>query len=553
MSDRIHIVCSRPHADRILPRLARYLTQGTGWTLSERPERNADLNYGLNYLEFSMNNRGWHETPVAAWFTHYDAANPTKAGYWDYAAAHVDLRTVTAERYASILRPHGMTRTVYPPVELDRFTPRQPRETQRPVVGLSGYVDREPRKGAELASRLAHSKLADGIELRACGRGWPAPLKTESYTWQQMPEYYRSLDVYLCTATVEGVPMPPLEALACGVPVVIPRGVGLLDELPSVENIYRYRAGDYADMEVALERALEAARRGAHGVNVESLRGVASRFTPERWIRDHQEAFEAVLYPCVEAAPLPCWQGRAGVYVVAYRPPARECAARLIRSLRREMPGLPVCLVSDSPLGLEDIFVQQADSDIGARGPKTRIYDLAPGDWHYILYLDADTEVVADISFLFRLLEDGWEAVFCINPGKYARLAEMSRPDNRDETAETLSIFGTGEVLQLNGGVFAFRRCEATARLMGEWHREWQRYGKRDQAALARALYSVPVRVYVLGNEWNTVTRYVPADRTAGILHYPMQARSWRGMINGRLDSSEAWAALHPDRQGVPA
>ena len=550
---RAHIVCTRPHADRILPRLARYLTQGTGWTLSEQPDPKADINYGLNYLEFSQNNRHWHETPIAAWFTHYDTENASKAALWDLAAGAVDLRTVTAEQYAAILRPHGLTRTVLPPVELERFTPRKPRETARPVVGLSGYVDREPRKGRDFANRLASSKLAEGIELRACGRGWPAPLKTESYPWPQMHEYYRSLDVYLCTATIEGVPMPPLEAMACGVPCVIPRGVGLLDELPSVENLYRYVAGDYASMEAALGRAVDAARRGPYGVNVESLRGIASRFTVENWIEGHRAAFDQLLHPAEPPATLAPWQGRAGVYIVAYRGPARECAERLINSIHRQMPGLPVCLVSDSPLGLEDVFVRRDDTDVGARGAKTELYDLSPQSWDYVLYLDADTEVVADISFLFQILEDGWEAVFCTNPAQYHLAKEMKRPDNREEMAETLEFLGTGEALQLNGGVFAFRRCEGTARLMREWHREWTRYGKRDQAALDRALYAGPVKLYVLGNEWNTITRYIPAERTAGILHYPMQARSWRGMINGRLDSSEAWAVVHPERAGVPA
>jgi len=301
---KVHIVCSRPRADRILPRLARYLADATGWSLSENPDPSADLVYFFNYLECSQNNRGWHDTPVAAWFTHYDAPNPSKAALWDLAAAAVDLRTVTAEQYAVLLRPHGPTVTVYPPVELDRFIPRQPRETKRPVVGVSGYVDKEPRKGRDLASRLAASKLAERIEFRACGRGWPAPLRTESYSWAQMPEYYRALDVYLCTSVIEGVPMPPLEAMACGVPCVIPRGVGLLDELPSVENLYRYSAGDYSSMEVALEQAVDAASRGRYGVNVESLRGVASRFTPERWIRGHQEAFEDLLHPGPRPPPL---------------------------------------------------------------------------------------------------------------------------------------------------------------------------------------------------------------------------------------------------------
>jgi hypothetical protein len=70
---------------------------------------------------------------------------------------------------------------------------------------------------------------------------------------------------------------------------------------------------------------------------------------------------------------------------------------------------------------------------------------------------------------------------------------------------------------------------------------EWNRHGKRDQAALLRALWRVPVRLAVLGNEWNTVTRYYEPEMSAGILHHPMTARRWEGVIHGRLDSTEAW------------
>lgn len=162
------------------------------------------------------------------------------------------------------------------------------------------------------------------------------------------------------------------------------------------------------------------------------------------------------------------------------------------------------------------------------------------------MYLDADTEITADISFLFDLLADGWEALFCVNPAKYALVREMNRPDNKEETKKTIDLLGSDEILQLNGGVFGFRRNENTARFMRAWHQEWAKYGARDQGALTRVLYTQPIRVYVLGNEWNTVTRYIPPERTAGILHYPMQARRWKGRINGRLDGTEAWAAVHP-------
>lgn len=551
MSDRIHIICSRPQADRILPRLARYLAEANGWSLSDKPDPSADLNYALNYLECSQNNRGWHETPFAAWFTHYDAANAAKAKLWDFAAAHVDLRTVTAEQYALLLRPLGQTVTVLPPVELDRFTPREPRETDRPIVGVSGYVYGDDRKGESLVAKLAQSKLAESVELRACGRGWPIP--TRSYSWPQMHEYYRSLDVYLCTALIEGVPMPPLEAMACGIPVVIPRGVGLLDELPSVENMYRYDAGDYQSMEAALERAVDAARRGPLGVNVESLRGVAARFTLERWAEGHREAFEQLLHPKAATpappawASVPDWQGRAGAFVVAYGDPARECASQLFRSIREHMPSLPICLVSDRPLGGEDIFQQYPDLDVAARKPKTRIYDLFPKEWDYCLYLDSDVELMADVSRFFEWLQDGWEFVICTNPGKYHMIKEAKRPDNQPEFDATVELLGAKEILQLAGGVFAFRRTEGTARLMRTWHAEWERWAGRDQLALLRALHQNPVRTLVLSVDWNAPDRYVSMDRKPLISHHQMAARRWKpGTFLGRTNGAEAWAAVHP-------
>ena len=49
-------------------------------------------------------------------------------------------------------------------------------------------------------------------------------------------------------------------------------------------------------------------------------------------------------------------------------------------------------------------FIEYPDNDIGARNNKTLIYKLAPSEWEYILYLDADTEVVSsDVTFLFDI------------------------------------------------------------------------------------------------------------------------------------------------------
>jgi len=139
---------------------------------------------------------------------------------------------------------------------------------------------------------------------------------------------------------------------------------------------------------------------------------------------------------------------------------------------------------------------------------------------------------------------DGWDMVICRNPAKYHVAYEMRRSDNADETDATLEYIGCAELLQLNGGVFSFQRNTRTQGFFAAWHAEWERWGKRDQGALLRALHDHPVYMYVLGNEWNTVMRagYPPGrENSAGILHYPMTARRWRGKVVERSDSPEAW------------
>lgn len=539
---RVHMVIER-NATALLQRLALPLAAALDWSVSDSPRPDADLNYIFPYLSFEPFIE-FDKTPVAAWFTHHEdpQAVPGKDALWKRVAAAVDLRLTSAPMYRDELAGYGPTRLVTPLLDRKFFHMTSALLTRRaqPLVGVSGYVYSGGRKGEKMVQRLQQESETLGINLCATGRGWSGA-KTTHLVWEDMPAFYQGLDVYLCTSLIEGVPYPPLEAMACGIPVVIPRGVGLLDTLPDVENLYRYEAGNYKAMVTALKEALNAPT-----VNRESLRGATVKFSAEAWAETHLRAFEDLLYDTPPVTVTTPWQGHAGVLYVAYGKPSRECAVRAITSWKKHMPDTPVELVSDKPLNVgEDIFIQESDADIGGRSVKTRIYDLAPAEWEYVLYLDADTEIISpDVAFLFELLNDGWELVFCINPAKYALAREMKRSDNRQECEETFAQLGSDEILQLNGGVFAFRRNERTAHLMRSWHEEWQRYGARDQAALDRALYANPVRIYTLGNEWNTIIRYVEAERAAAIIHHPMSARRWRGRIPGRLDSQVAWEAV---------
>ncbi len=558
MALSVHIVCQNHQQDRIIPRMARALRDRLGWTLSATYEP-CDLLYLSGYFE-AQTLKSWPDVPVAAYFTHKEEEPPhnAKARLFDEIARRVDLRIVTARMYGAMVESYGPTAQAHAPLERDRFVLAPRPAHKAPVIGVSGYTYANGRKGEGLVKKAVQSPIGKRCAWRASGRGWPVE-DMRAYSWADMPGFYQSLDVLLCPSLVEGIPMPPLEALACGARVVIPRGVGLLDELPDVPGIYRYERGDVRTMLQALERAAFPDER----IEPEQLRAVTEPYSVEAWCEDHARAFAAAFEPmdagmtteisAVEEPPIVIEErepvehntgSKRGIYCVAFGGPAREVCERMMRSAKRHMPDIPICLCAASPIGVEDVFVQQPDSDIGGRRAKLRAYELAPAEWQAVLYLDADTEVVAPIYQYFEWVEDGWEFVICKDPHLLDTMHSFERRNNQAEMAYTEGQIVTLNTLQWNGGVWAFGRNERIAAFFRRWQMEWERYAQRDQGALVRAMYADPLKVWLLGNEWNTFEKYSQGVTTAGLMHYPGDARRWRGLIPGRIDSPEAWQAV---------
>lgn len=231
-----------------------------------------------------------------------------------------------------------------------------------------------------------------------------------------------------------------------------------------------------------------------------------------------------------------------GICCVAFGDPARECAERMMASAKKHLPEIPIALCAAAPIGLEDVFVEGVDSDIGGRRAKLLAYEWTPPEWQAVLYLDADTEVTGDIRLYFELIEDGWEMVICKDPMR-EDVAQLPRQKyDADELTALVDSMGTLHTLMLNGGVWSFGRNERIAAFFGRWQEEWERHAMRDQGALLRALYADPLQVYVLGNEWNYFPAYSSRiTEPAGLMHYPGSARRWSGQIPGRLDGSRAW------------
>ena len=228
--------------------------------------------------------------------------------------------------------------------------------------------------------------------------------------------------------------------------------------------------------------------------------------------------------------------------MVAFGEPARECAHDLIISSKKYMPEIPIMLVGASPLKVgEDIFMKLDDSDIGGRRAKLKAYELTPPEWDAVLYLDADTVVSGNIRLYFELIEDGWDFVITKDPHLMDTMHAFRRHNNMAEMVKLEQELITLHVLQYNGGVWSFGRGDHIAAFFKRWQAEWEVYAGRDQGALIRAMYADPLKVFVLGNQWNTFEKYSRNIKTAGLRHYPGKARRWKGLIPGRIDSEAAW------------
>ncbi len=272
-SPRVHIVSERD--DWILGRYTRILQRELGWTTSRQPRTNVDVNYYLSYLGLNVGTRP--PTKSMAWFTHLEedekSQHPnSKTRRWDWVAKVVDLRLVQAQKYGRLLEKNGPTKQILTPVNTRQFKPRPLR------VGVAGRVYSHPsRKGEDLVGRLHKSGL---FEVVASGSGWPCP--TRMYDWNQMQTFYQGLDVFVITSKVEGGPDTVLEALACGIPVIGPRDVGMLDEF----QILTYDKGDYQSL-LARLKAIDMARK-------KRAQAVAHR-TEQFWARQHLDAARSLM------------------------------------------------------------------------------------------------------------------------------------------------------------------------------------------------------------------------------------------------------------------
>ncbi len=140
-------------------------------------------------------------------------------------------------------------------VDIERFTPLpcDKRNTDRFVIGWAGnsaWGKQSQKYDVKGYDRLFRPMLE---ELHARGfvvEERVANPQIKRIKFEDMPAFYRDLDVFVCTSAIEGTPNTVLEAMACGIPVVS-TDVGIVsDALGDLQRrfiISRANTGEFSD------------------------------------------------------------------------------------------------------------------------------------------------------------------------------------------------------------------------------------------------------------------------------------------------------------------
>lgn len=140
------------------------------------------------------------------------------------------------------------------------------RLSRKIVFGVVGRVYPTGRKGEHLAVALRRM----GHTVVAWGKDWPldVPELFPGSPWDTLPEFYDQIDYLIVTSQNEGGPVPVIDAITAGVPVIAP-DVGWCWEFP----VIRYEVGSLSSLVEVITRLTTPPKWSA-------------------WVRDHQKLFE---------------------------------------------------------------------------------------------------------------------------------------------------------------------------------------------------------------------------------------------------------------------
>jgi 1,2-diacylglycerol 3-alpha-glucosyltransferase len=147
-------------------------------------------------------------------------------------------------------------------VDMDFFRPTESDwSLERPVIGYSGRLSSEKNVDQilDVAERFDATFVivGEGPEEEELEKEAPENVEFRKFLDRdELPGYYSMLDVYVTASTGDTLGLSPLEANACGTPVVAP-DVHPFNNTIQKRNGERFRYGDLDDMEEKIRKCLE--------------------------------------------------------------------------------------------------------------------------------------------------------------------------------------------------------------------------------------------------------------------------------------------------------
>lgn len=133
------------------------------------------------------------------------------------------------EKKPSMKITDGVDLEKFKPENLERFSNVSNRMINIGWVGNSKFQDSENDDDLKGIRKIINPAIE---ELKKEGYSIQKKFADRNETYiphDKMPEYYQSIDIYICASKEEGTPNPVLEAMASGVPI-ISTNVGIVEE-----------------------------------------------------------------------------------------------------------------------------------------------------------------------------------------------------------------------------------------------------------------------------------------------------------------------------------
>jgi hypothetical protein len=192
-----------------------------------------------------------------------------------------------------------------------------------------------------------------------------------------------------------------------------------------------------------------------------------------------------------------------GAIWIAFGNPSLREAMKAIQEYQAILPSAtaaPVALICEAMTPLRNVqHVIREDISWGARQTKVMLDLITP--YNHTLYMDADTRVKSSAILRgFKMLEAGWDLIMAPS---HRQGSDVFGHIDQEERIYTFNRLSNIQAIQFQAGVMWFSNSTQVASLFDAWREEWNVFKRHDQAALARAIDRVPIKIWVLGSDWN--------------------------------------------------